>query len=105
MVNQHPNGLFVGILILAIDFVRGRGKGPAGDVAESRERMERPGFVIVVVSDLGSDCIVPIWGSKRVVVPLMEPVLVSGFCDYAGGTLERIGGGIRGLATGRLFAG
>ena len=88
---------------MAVDFARGRRRGPGGEVAESRERLERPGFVIVVVRDLGGDGIVPTGGSKRVVVPLMEPDLVNGFCDYAGGTLERIGGGMKGLAIGRLF--
>jgi len=88
---------------LAVDFARGRRRGPTVEVAEPRERFERLGVVVVVVRDLGSDGIVPTGGSERVVIPLVEPVLVNGLCDYAGRALERIGGGIRSLAIGRRF--
>lgn len=71
------------------------------EVTEPRERFERLGVFIIVVRDLGSDGIVPTGGSERVVIPLVEPVLVNGLCDYAGRTLGRIGGGIRSLAIGR----
>lgn len=88
---------------MAVDFAGGRRRGPTVEVAESRKRLERPGFLIVVVRDLGSDGIVPSGGSERVVIPFMKPVLVNGLRDCADRTLGRIGGGVRSLAIGRRF--
>ena len=94
--------MFSSALALAIDFT-GSHSGPSGEVAKPSEGLKGPLLVIIVVNDFGSNIVVLAGGSKGVVVPLVEPVLVSGFCHYASGTLDRAGGGIKGLVIGRAF--
>ena len=87
---------------MVFDFARSR-SGPPREVAEPSEGLKGPGFVIVVVGDLGGNGVVLTEDSKRVVIPLMEPVLVRGLCHHAGRALDGVRGGIKGLVIGRAF--
>ena len=89
---QLPNPPFAGIWISTTDFAgschRSCHRGPLEETARSNKGLNRLALVVVVSRDLGGDGIVPAEGSKGVVVPLMEPVLMRGLRDHAGGTLD-----------------
>jgi hypothetical protein len=92
-------------LILAIDSTRGRPSGPPEEVGKPREGVKGEFLFIVFVGDIGSHGVVLVVGSKGVVVPLMESVLVSGFGDHTGWTLDRIWEDVEGLVIGRVVTG
>ena len=103
--HQHADATFVGVSILAAVFARIGDSGPPGEVAKPSKGLKELFLVIAIVRDLGGHRVVVAMGSKGVVIPLMEPVPVSGFCDHASGTSNGIGGGCEGMAIGRVSIG
>jgi hypothetical protein len=91
-------------LILAVDFA-GSHSGPPGEIVKPSEGLKGQFLVIVVVRDFGGNGVMLAEGSKGVVIPLLEPVPVRELCDHAGGTLDSVGGDIKGLVIGRVFIG
>ena len=87
--HQHADVVFAGVF--AVDFSRCHRSGPLGEVAKPSEGL-KGSFLVVVIGDLGGHDVVLASGSKGIVIPLMGPALVSGLCDYTGGTLDRVGG-------------
>ena len=98
--HQHSNTTFG-----AFGSARSRPSGPPEEVAKPREGVKGEFFIIVVVGDIDGNGVMLGWGSKGVVVTLMEPVLVNGLRDHAGWTLDRIRGDVEGLVVGRVFIG
>ena len=95
--------MFASVLIFVVDSARNCRSGPPREVAEPSEGLKGPSLVIVVVRDLGGNGVVLAGGSKGAVIPLMEPVLVSGLCDHAGRKLDGIRGDVKSLVIGRAF--
>jgi len=93
MEHQHANASFACALV----FARSRVSGPPGEVAKPSERLKGLCPVAGVVGDLGGNSVVLAGGSKGVVIPLVEPVLVRGPCDHTGGKLDGIRGDVKRL--------
>jgi len=100
--HQHANTPFASILTF-VGFVGSRCKGPPGEVGKPSKGVMGLFLVIVVIRDLGGDCVVLARGSEGVVTLLVKTVLIHGLCDRASRTLDRVREDIKGMAVGRAF--
>jgi len=80
--NCGAGGSFIRALITIITFTR-----PPEEVVKPSEGLQGM-FLVVVIEKVGGGCVVLPGGSEGVVILLVEPALVRGFRDRAGGMLH-----------------